>query len=182
MPDGSRHVPPSFALVALLLASACAPVGTMATVIDEKEKGAAVVYPIGPDRAWELAVDVLRRGGANAIEEHRDQHYLLTSTSPSPTEAGVGAYVGIWIQATDAHHPMVTCVMRWKKLTSLPGPLTEKRFHVQLQRALGSGSPGQVIRPDAQSSWLMPAPSRDTCNRDSDCDEGICFEERCRRQ
>ena len=52
----------------------------------------AVDYPITENRAWEIAKAVLREAGAQAIEEHPAQAYMLTV---SPNSLGVsGALVG----------------------------------------------------------------------------------------
>jgi hypothetical protein len=38
------------------------------------------VYPVDSDQAWKIAIQVFRWEGSDAIEEHRDQNMMLTSS------------------------------------------------------------------------------------------------------
>lgn len=60
-----------------LALSACS---TMADIIKHKDEGTAEVYDVSPDQAWEIAKVVFRREEADAIEEHKDHGYMLTSS------------------------------------------------------------------------------------------------------
>ena len=53
---------------------------SMSDVIKDKDNGTVQVYPVDSDQAWKIAVQVFRWEGTDAIEEHRDQNMMLTSS------------------------------------------------------------------------------------------------------
>ena len=57
---------------------------TMSDVISDKDNGTSRVYNITKDQAWDIATHVFRWNGADAIEAHADEHYMLTSASRRP--------------------------------------------------------------------------------------------------
>jgi hypothetical protein len=63
---------------------------TLSDVVQEKDQGGGTVqvYPIDTDQAWKIAMTVFRWEGSDAIEEHRDQSYMLTSSGMSLVSAG----------------------------------------------------------------------------------------------
>jgi len=54
---------------------------TMSDVIADKEagEGTTVVYSVATDKGWQIATKVLRWEGAETIEEHKDEQYMLTT-------------------------------------------------------------------------------------------------------
>ena len=71
---------------------------TLGDVLQEKARGGGTVhvYPVERDQAWTIARTVLRWEGSDAIEEHRDQGYMLTSSGLNFVTAGT--VMGAWIE------------------------------------------------------------------------------------
>ncbi len=69
-------------LLGLLLMSTSVMTGcsTMVDIVGHKEDGTSQVYPVNADQAGEIAKVVFRTEGTDAIEEHRAEGYLLTSS------------------------------------------------------------------------------------------------------
>ena len=63
--------------VALL--NGCATLADVTRVKEEGSEGTTNIYPVDSDQAWEIAKKVFRWVGSDAIEEHRDEGYMLTS-------------------------------------------------------------------------------------------------------
>src|SRR5262245_66533770 len=82
-------------VMAVLGLAGCA---TLSDVVQEKEHGGgtAQVYPVDTDQAWKIAMTVFRWEGSDAIEEHRDQGYMLTSSGMNFVSAG--AVMGAWVE------------------------------------------------------------------------------------
>jgi len=62
-------------LLLVILVAGCA---TMSDVVRAKDEGTSKVYPVNADQAWDIAKTVFRWEGADAIEEHRKEGYMLT--------------------------------------------------------------------------------------------------------
>src|SRR5215831_3811527 len=73
--------------------SACS---TMADVVGHENEGTTRGYELSADQAWELAKIVFRTEGADAIEEHRDEGYMLTSSGSNFYSKGT--VMGAWIE------------------------------------------------------------------------------------
>jgi hypothetical protein len=94
----STFIATRLALVAAIssLTQACR---TMSDVIKNKDEGTVQVYPVNSDQAWKIAMQVFRWEGADAIEEHRDQNLMLTSSGFNLVTAGT--YMGAWVEPVD---------------------------------------------------------------------------------
>jgi len=57
------------------------------------------VYPVDSDQAWKIAIQVFRWEGSDAIEEHRDQNMMLTSSGMNFWSPG--SFMGAWIEPVD---------------------------------------------------------------------------------
>ena len=68
----------------------------MADVVGHKDEGTTRGYELSSDQAWELAKIVFRTEGADAIEEHRDEGYMLTSSGSNFYSKG--AVMGAWVE------------------------------------------------------------------------------------
>src|SRR6266446_2503588 len=81
-----------FSRVALLVAlmTGCATVNDKRA---QKASGLAQSYPVPPDRAWQIAHDVLDATSAVAIEEHQPDGYLVADTPAFRVSVGL-AYAG----------------------------------------------------------------------------------------
>lgn len=127
--------------------SACS---TMADVVGNKNDGTARVYDVSSDRAWELAKIVFRTEGADAIEEHRDQSYMLTSSGSNFYSSG--AVMGAWIEPSGGNRMNVTVVTKRRVKTNLFTTLTEGTFHrrfAQGVRIVNTGNSLPTMLPDS---------------------------------
>jgi hypothetical protein len=112
-----------FAATALLLAGCF----TVADVPRYKSEGVAQTYPVTVDEAWAITQAVFRWGGATAIEEHRTEGYMLTSSGANLH--GHGTVMGAWVEGVDATNTRVIVVMKRRLQSSVLIPLTETTFH-----------------------------------------------------
>ena len=85
-------------VMAVLGLAGCA---TLSDVVQEKGQGGGTVqvYPVDTDQVWKIALTVFRWEGSDAIEEHRDQGYMLTSSGMNFVSAG--AVIGAWVDRRD---------------------------------------------------------------------------------
>jgi hypothetical protein len=83
--------------VALL--NGCATMDDVVQVKEAGTEGTTKVYPVNADQAWEISKTVFRWEGSDAIEEHRDEDYMLTSSGPNLVSWG--AVMGAWIEPVD---------------------------------------------------------------------------------
>jgi hypothetical protein len=85
-----------FGVVFTLVLSGCA---TMSDVIADKEagEGTTKTYSVVTDKGWEIAIKVLRWEGAETIEEHKDEYYMLTTIGANLISAG--SVVGVWVES-----------------------------------------------------------------------------------
>jgi hypothetical protein len=113
------------------LISGCA---TMGDVVRAKDEGIAKIYPVNADQAWEIAKTVFRWEGADAIEEHRTEGYMLTSSGKSLVS--YGAVMGAWIEPVDKDNARVTVVTKRRIATNIATTLTETTFHKRFAQAV----------------------------------------------
>lgn len=122
-------------LVCAVLSSGCT--SLMSEVVAAKaqgNEGVTVEYPITESQAWDIAKTVLREAGAQAIEEHRAEAYMLTS---SPNTLGVsGALVGVWISKGGASTTAVTVISKRQIKSALLVAPTETKLHSQFAQAV----------------------------------------------
>jgi len=121
---------------------------TMSDVIKDKDNGTVRVYPVESDQAWKIAIQVFRWEGADAIEEHRDQNVMLTSSGMNLFT--MGAFMGAWIEPVDPSNTKVTVVTKRRVATDIATTLTETTFHRRFQQAVEivkAGKPLPVESP-----------------------------------
>lgn len=110
----------------------------MSEVVAAKEsgtEGVTVEYPITQIQAWDIAKAVLREEGAQAIEEHRAEAYMLTT---SPNKLGVsGALVGVWIGRGGGSTTAVTVIAKRQIKSALLVSPSETELHKRFARAVG---------------------------------------------
>ncbi|RPI73633.1 MAG: hypothetical protein EHM47_05760, partial [Ignavibacteriales bacterium] len=99
-------------LVTLLTLSGCA---SMSDVLQSKNEGTVNVYPVNEEEAWKIAMTVLRWEDAETIEEHRDEHYMLTTTGVNLVSAGT--LIGVWVEPVNENDTKVTVVTKRKMQT-----------------------------------------------------------------
>ncbi len=135
-------------LAALVLVSGCA---TMTDVLKAKAagEGTTKVYPVSKDQAWMIAVTVFRWEGADAIEQHRDQGYMLTSSGMNLVS--YGAVMGAWVEPFEQDLTKVTVVTKRRLATNLATTLTETTFHARFAQAVEivkAGKPLPALPPE----------------------------------
>jgi hypothetical protein len=137
-----------FLYLLLVFLSACA---TMSDVLKNKENGTAVIYDLSKEQAWKAAITVFRWEGADAIEEHKDEGYMLTSSGMNAVSAG--AFMGAWIEP-EGKRVKVTVVTKRKIATNIATTLTETTFHKRFSQAaeiLKSGKTLPISPPEYKS-------------------------------
>ncbi len=75
-----------FCILAVAVVSGCV---TLSDVRTSKDEGIAATYPVTFDQAWTIARTVFRWEGSDAIEEHKDDRYMLTSGGMNLTARGL---------------------------------------------------------------------------------------------
>ena len=107
---------------------------TMSDVVRSKDQGIVQVYPVNSDQAWEIARTVFRWEGADAIEEHRKENYMLTSSGMNLVS--YGAVMGAWVEPVDRYSTKVTVVTKRRLSTNIATTLTEATFHKRFAQAV----------------------------------------------
>ncbi len=120
-------------VTAMLWITGCA---TLSHVVQEKEAGGGTtkVYPVNSNQVWEIARTVFRWSGTDAIEEHRDQRYMLTSSGMNLVSAG--AVMGAWVEPVGQEQTKVTVVTKRRIQTNIATTLTETTFHKRFAKAV----------------------------------------------
>jgi hypothetical protein len=121
-------------------------------VSDKKDgsEGISKVYPVSADQAWEIGKVVFHWEGRNAIEEHRDQGYMLTSSGIGPV--AWGTVMGAWFVPVDGENTKVTVITRRRVPVNIAGPmLNEESFQRRFAQAVEivkKGEPLPAKAPD----------------------------------
>jgi hypothetical protein len=131
-------------ILGLLLAASVwfAGCATMSDVVRSKDQGTVQVYPVNADQAWDIAKAVFRWEGTDAIEEHRAEGYMLTSSGMNLIT--MGAVMGAWVEPVDKNSARVTVVTKRRVATNVATTLTEATFHKRFAQAVDimkSGKP-----------------------------------------
>jgi len=100
---------------------------TMGDVAKSKAEGTSKVYPVTADQAWDISKAVFRWEGADAIEEHKTEGYMVTSSGMN--WVSWGAVMGAWIEPIDKDNTRVTVVTKRRIATNIATTLTETTFH-----------------------------------------------------
>lgn len=133
-------------LVVLVWITGCA---TMGDVVTAKDEGTSQVYPVSADQAWEIAKTVLRWEGSDAIEEHRAEGYMLTSSGLNLISWG--AVMGVWVDPIDQNQTKVTAVTKRRIAINVATTLTETTFHKRFAQAVEivkAGKPLPRVSPE----------------------------------
>lgn len=122
---------------------------TMGNVVRARDKGTAKVYPVNTEQAWDIAKAVFRWEGADAIEEHRKEGYMLTSSGINLVS--YGAVMGAWIEPVDKNNTRVVVVTKRRIAMNIATTLTETTFHKRFAQAVDiikAGKSLPVIPPE----------------------------------
>ncbi len=128
-----RHRSLAFAVVAGLAIPA-AGCQTMSDVVKAKDEGTMRVYPVSCDVAFDIGRNIFRQEGAEAIEEHRSEGYMLTSSSMGAFT--YGTLMGAWFDRAKRGGCAVTVVTKRKLATGAVTTLTEGTFHDRFAAAV----------------------------------------------
>jgi hypothetical protein len=124
---------------------------TMQDVVKAKQNGSegtTQTYNVNETQAWEIAKTVFRWEGSDAIEEHKEQHYMLTSSGMNLVS--YGAVMGAWIEpATKAADTKVTVVTKRRVAMNIATTLTESTFHRRFAQAVEIIHKGQPLPAEA---------------------------------
>jgi hypothetical protein len=132
-------------LAVLVWIAGCA---TMNDVIRAKNDGTSKVYSVNFDQAWKISRAVFRWEGADAIEEHKAEGYMLTSSGMNLVS--YGAVMGAWVKPVDKHNTRVTVVTKRRIAVNVATTLTETTFHDRFAQAVDivkAGKPLPVASP-----------------------------------
>lgn len=134
-----------FFLFIMIVITGCA---TMSDVVRSKDEGTDRIYPVTTDQAWEIARTVFRWEGADAIEEHKSEGYMLTSSGMN--FVSMGAVMGAWIEPVDKNKTRVTVVTKRRIATNIATTLTETTFHNRFAQAV------EIVKKGGQLSSSKP--------------------------
>lgn len=138
-----------FFMVCGALFNGCATMNDVVRVKEAGTEGTTKVYAINADQAWEISKTVFRWEGSDAIEEHRDQGYMLTGSGPNLVSWG--AVMGAWIEPVDKDNTKVTVVTKRRVTINVATTLTEGTYHRRFSQAVEivkKGQPLPQIAPD----------------------------------
>jgi hypothetical protein len=124
----------SMMVLGLLVLSGLTGCRTLADVTRAKDEGTSQIYSVDADQAWKIAMTVFRWEGSDAIEEHRAEGYMLTSSGA--TVGTMGAVMGAWIDPVIEGQTKVTVVTKRRVATNLFTTLTETTFHRRFAQAV----------------------------------------------
>ena len=125
------------------LFTGCATMNDVVQVKEAGTEGTTKVYPVNADRAWEISKTVFRWEGSDAIEEHRDQGYMLTSSGMNLVSWG--AVMGAWIEPVDKKNTKVTVVTKRRVTMNIATTLTESTYHRRFAQAVEIVRKGQPL-------------------------------------
>ena len=134
-------------VVLVTLGTGCATTNSVAKA-KNKGKGTTDVYSVNFDQAWDIAKTVFRWEGSDAIEEHRDNGYMLTSSGMNLVS--YGAVMGAWVEKVGDESTKVTVVTKRRIAINVATTLTEKTFHKRFKQAVAivkSGDPLPIEKP-----------------------------------
>jgi hypothetical protein len=128
---------PGASILALALAAAgCA--NTMKDVVDAKDGGTAVVYPVPPARAWEMTDLILWNATRESPEDHKDRGFVCVRGGLGDDET----LIAVWVEPREKPKECcVTVVARRANGAQLAVVLTEDDFHSRFRRLAGLREP-----------------------------------------
>ncbi|MEQ1560240.1 MAG: hypothetical protein ABL933_15060 [Methyloglobulus sp.] len=129
--------------------SGCASLNDVVRAKEAGTEGITKTYPVTQEQAWDIAKTVFRWEGADAIEEHKDEGYMLTSSGMN--FYSYGTVMGAWLKPLAKESTEVTVITKRRIKTEMFTTLTEGTFHKRFAQAAGivkSGSPLPSAAPD----------------------------------
>jgi len=144
---GFNILPTIILLSFFVLLNGCATMNDVVRVKEAGSEGTAKIYPVTADQGWNIAKAVFRWEGSDAIEEHRDQGYMLTSSGMN--FVSWGAVMGAWIEPVDKENTKVTVVTKRRITINIATTLTKGTFHKPFARGVEIIKKGQPIAATA---------------------------------
>ena len=133
----------AFLAVTVMVLSGCATMGDVVNAKDTGAEGLARTYPVTADQAWDIAKTVFRWEGSDAIEEHKSEGYMLTSSGMNLVS--YGTVMGAWIEPVDKANTKVTVVTKRRVQTNLFTTLTEETFQRRFAQGVDIVKKGQAL-------------------------------------
>jgi hypothetical protein len=130
--------------------SGCATINDVVAAKESGREGTTQEYAVTQDQAWDIARTVFRWEGTDAIEEHRAEGYMLTSSGMSIGTAG--AVMGAWVAEGSNGNTKVTVVTKRRVQTNLFTSLTETTFHRRFAQAVAIVKSGKKLPAVAPSN------------------------------
>jgi hypothetical protein len=133
----------------MLMMAGCSTMQDVVRVKEAGTEGTTKNYLVSEAQAWEIAKTVFRWEGADAIEEHKEQKYMLTSSGMNLVS--YGAVMGAWVEPIDATNTKVTVVTKRRVSMNIATTLTEGTFHRRFAQAVEivkSGKPLPASAPN----------------------------------
>jgi len=130
-------------VAACIVLSGCASINDVVVAKESGKEGLAHEYAITQDQAWDIARTIFRWEGADGIEEHRNEGYMLTSSGVSL--ASSGSVMGAWVENGADGKVKVTVVTKRRVKTDLFIPLSEEGFHRRFTQAVAIVKSGQKL-------------------------------------
>lgn len=150
--SASSFVTASGAWLFVALLGGCATMNDVVRVKETGKEGTAQTYAVDVDQAWEISKTVFRWHGADAIEEHRESGYMLTSSGPNLVSWG--AVMGAWIEPVDNDHTTVTVVTKRRISVNVATTLRESTYHrtfAQAVEIIKRGEPLPQTKPQLEN-------------------------------
>jgi hypothetical protein len=136
----------------------------MNDVVHAKSEGMHREYPVTCDQSYEIARTIFRNEGADAIEDHRSEGYMLTSSGANGFTWG--AFMGAWVEPAKPGHCLVTVVTKRRMAVNAATTLTETTFHERFAQAIAAS----VAATQPPTSSAIPVSGNQTgCMKDTDC-------------
>ena len=132
-----------FLLSIASLFTGCATMNDVVRVKEAGTEGTTKVYPVNADQAWDISKMVFRWEGSDAIEEHKDQGYMLTSSGMNMVSWG--AVMGAWIKPIDKDNTEVTVVTKRRITINVATTMMEGTYHKRFAQAVEIIKQGQPL-------------------------------------
>ncbi|OQS31160.1 hypothetical protein B0T39_24535 [Chromobacterium haemolyticum] len=131
----------------LLMLGGCA---TSNDVVKAKIKGAGTtaIYSVPVDQAWLIAKTVFRWEGSDAIEEFKEQGYMLTSSGADLLSQGT--VMGAWVTELGPESVEITTITKRRVQIDPFTTLTESTFHKRFAQAV------EIIKGGASLPEVAP--------------------------
>ncbi len=112
-------------------------------VVSAKHEGMAKIYDTSFDEAWKAAKTTFRWEDSDAIEEHPEDGYMLTSSGMNMVS--FGTVMGAWVDVLDEARCEVTVVTKRRMAANIATSLTEASFHDTFAKALDILKSGEEL-------------------------------------